>query len=84
MLIAGRVDVCSLRSKTWACAVTVVARRKFKMKKKRELGYSSVLEDLSSTQEMIISIFSAHKRQMNKEGEEGVLNGIGSKALWDK
>lgn len=63
--------------------MTTVVRQGLKMRKKDELGYSSVVEDLSSTWEIITSIFSAHKRQMNKERKVCV-NGIGSKALWDK
>lgn len=52
------------------------------MRKKNELGYSSVVEDSFSTWE-ITSIFSALKRQMNRERKICV-NGLGSKALWDK
>lgn len=62
--------------------MTIVVRQGLKMIKKNELGYSSVVEDSFSTWE-ITSIFSALKRQMNKERKVCV-NGLGSKALWDK
>jgi hypothetical protein len=68
MLIDGGVDVCSLRHETWAYTMTTVSRQRFTMIKKKELGYISVVEDLSSPWEIITSIFSSHKRQKNKRG----------------
>lgn len=53
-------------------------QKTIKMIKKKELGYSSVVE----TSQCVRLSTLQHPQKPKDKGEEGMLNGIGSKALW--